>query len=163
VSGRGSPTERHLAALRRLAHATEGTDVAWTLSGSFGLYVQGMPRQPNDLDVEADEAGAAFFARHFAAEVVRPLRYGTEGNLRSHFAVLALEGTTVDIVGDLEVRVDGEWIRSGHHAQRTWIDHHGLRLPVLDAELELAWTARIGRTERAALIAAWLASGPPRS
>ena len=150
------------SALRRLVQATEGTDVAWTISGSFGLYLQGMPREPADIDVETDEAGAAFFARHFAADLVRPLRHGIEGVLRSCFAVLAIEGTTVDIVGDLEVLVDGEWVRSGHHTQRVWVEHHGLRLPVLDASLEHAWTARIGRTDRAALIATWLATRLPR-
>jgi hypothetical protein len=122
-----------------------------------------MAREPGDIDVETDEVGAAFFARHFAAETVRPLRHGSEGILRSHFAVLSLEGSTVDIVGDLEVRVGDEWIRSRHHVQPTWVEHHGLRLPVLDARVEHAWTARIGRTERAALIGQWLATRPPRS
>ena len=158
-----APSGSRLLALQRLAGAIAGTDVAWTITGSFGLYLQGMPHEPRDIDVETDEAGAAFLARHFAAELLEPLRFGTQGSLRSHFAVLSLGATPVDIVGDLEVLVGDEWLRSGHHARPTWIDCEGLRLPVLDAREEHAWTARIGRSRRAEMIAQWLRERSPRS
>ena len=150
----------HRPALARLAAAARTTDIAWTLSGSLGLYLQGMPLSPRDIDVETDAAGAAFFARHFAAETTRPIAYGEEGIMRSTFGVVTLEGTAVDIVGELEVRI-GEpaaWVRSGHHLRTTWVERDGLRLPVLAADEEHAWTVRIGRNERAAAIAEWLST-----
>ncbi|MDH7490384.1 MAG: hypothetical protein QHH80_12880 [Anaerolineae bacterium] len=146
--------ERHLSVLRMLYDVLEGAGVNWAVTGSLGLALQGVPLEPHDVDVQTDEAGAYRIAALFADRVVRPVTFSAKAGMRSHFGALDIDGLTVEVMGDVQhQRADGSWEPPPDLWRiRRWVDIAGIRVPVLSLEHERDAYAKMGRTERVALI-----------
>ncbi|HEY3364356.1 MAG TPA: hypothetical protein VGK74_04830 [Symbiobacteriaceae bacterium] len=48
----------HLAALRLICTRLDGKQLNWALTGSLNFALQGVPVSVNDIDIQADRAGA---------------------------------------------------------------------------------------------------------
>ena len=161
--------DSYLDVLRQLVHRL-GDDspedagrppVNWALTGSLSMALQGVPIEPHDIDVQTDAAGAYESERRFAAAVICPVAFSSAENIRSHFGALRINGLTVEIMGDIEKRLpDGSWegpVDLARH--RHVVSVAGMRVPVLSLVYEREAYLKLGRVERAALLARWLA-GP---
>ena len=137
----------------------------WVVTGSTGFALQGVPVEPKDIDIQTDRAGAYEIERLIAAAVVRPVTFSTAERIRSHFGALLLGGVTVEIMGDIEKRrPDGTWAPPpdlSRHSHMVTVE--GMRLPVLSLEYEYQAYVALGRTERAAMLRAWLDHDRPGS
>ncbi|MFB6354407.1 MAG: nucleotidyltransferase domain-containing protein [Halobacteriales archaeon] len=91
-------------AARRLATAGPAP-TPWAVTRSANLALRGYDVEPDDLDVKTDAAGVRTIVDSVPDAVVSPVTPGTTDAdwIRSHFAVLELEGATVELVGDAEV------------------------------------------------------------
>jgi hypothetical protein len=137
--------------------------VNWALTGSLSFALQGLPVEPHDIDLQTDRAGAYAVERCFAEAVIRPVAFSAAANIRSHFGALCIDGITVEIMGDIEKRLpDGSWegpVDLARH--RRFVDVEGLRVPVLSLAYERDAYLKLGRVERAALLAEWIAAHGP--
>ncbi len=129
------------------------TDVSWVITGSVGLALQGMPLEPNDVDIQTDDAGTVEIERRLAAHVTQPVALVERSWGRSLLGRLDIDGLQVEVIGDIQKRGEDGWEPPTDLASlaRT-IEVEGMRLRVLPLWYEAEAYRRMGRLEKAALI-----------
>ena len=144
--------------LRQIHARLSNTDVNWVVTGSLGFALQRVPVQPNDIDIQTDEAGAYEIESLFSDVVIRKVKFSATERIRSHFGALQIDGVEVEIMGDIQKRsADGVWeegVDLAYHKRTVEID--GLLVPVLSLEYEYQAYLKFGRTERAKMLRRWL-------
>lgn len=141
-------------ALEYLLDHLDGTAIEWALTGSTSFALQGVPMEPHDIDVQTTESGAYAIQEHCSAVVVDPVTFTESPSIRSHFGTLEIGGATVEIMGDLQKRLDdGTWEPPVHiAAHRTWVTFRDHDVPVLTLAYEAEAYDQLDRTERAAVL-----------
>ena len=144
----------HRAAVETLATTLAETTVAWALTGSTSFALQGVPLDPNDVDVQTTESGAYRIEEMFADEVVDPVTFAEGEGIRSHFGALDVEGVRVEVMGAVEREAaDGTWESAVDVAAcREFLDMDGTAVPVLPLGYEAQAYEQLGRDDRAALL-----------
>lgn len=141
--------ETVLTLCRRLAE----TDVDWALTGSTSFVLQGVPLEPNDVDVQTTETGAYAIEDRFSEATVDPVSFAESSSIRSHFGAFEVNGVRMEVMGDLQKRVDGDWESSVDVAEhRKFVSLGGTEIPVLSLEYEARAYERLGRSDRAELL-----------
>jgi ribonuclease-3 len=151
----GDMRQALLVVLDRLA----GRDVAWALTGSAALLLNGVQVEAHDLDLTTDEAGVQSIADALAEFVVTPAGWWETDEMASQFSRLQVEGVQVDVVGRPFIIKRAE----GTVAIRPWSVRHevnfgGRELPIIPLEAELIAYAMMGRAAKVQLIADHLRS-----
>ncbi len=151
----------YLNVLRQIHARLFNTDVNWVVTGSLGFALQGVPVQPNDIDLQTDKAGAYEIEHQFSDVVIRKIQFSATERIRSHFGALQIDGIEVEIMGDIQKRgADNIWeeiVNPAHYRQMVEIE--GLLVPVLSLEYEYQAYLKFGRIERAQMLRRWLDSG----
>ncbi len=115
-------------------------DTTWAVTAGANLLLRGYDVETHDVDVTTDAAGARAIVGAFADHVTEPLAPPGESDadwIRSHYAVLEVAATPVDVVGDAEFREDGRWRPAPPVAEhREHLDLGGLRVPVTSLSYE---------------------------
>lgn len=150
--------QAHLQALRILYTRLNDSAIHWAITGSLCFALHGIPVTVHDIDVQTDREGAYLIEQRFAECVVRPVAFHTAERIQSHLGTLRVAGIEVEIMGDIQKRLpDGGWDeppRLADHTEHLLVD--GMRVPVLTIAYEYEAYLRLGRTERAQLLRAWL-------
>lgn len=55
----------YLNVLHKIYKRLNDADVKWAVTGSLGFALQGVPVEPNDIDIQTDKRGAYEIERHF--------------------------------------------------------------------------------------------------
>ena len=143
-------------AVHALCDRLDATDVPWAVTASANLALRGLPVEPGDVDVITDADGAYDIADRFSGAVVRPVVPPSEAaseHIRSHFGALSLDGTTVELMGDVEHRIDGEWVAAPDVAAvRESVPLDGRSVPVMPLDFELTGYRARGDHDRASLV-----------
>ena len=151
----------YLNVLRQIHARLFNTDVNWVVTGSLGFALQGVPVQPNDIDLQTDKAGAYEIECRFSDVVIRKVQFSATERIRSHFGALQIDGIEVEIMGDIQKRgAENIWeeiVNPAHYRQMVEIE--GLLVPVLSLEYEYQAYLKFGRVERAQMLRRWLDSG----
>ncbi len=149
---------RFLAVLREIHSRLKDSGIDWAITGSLGMALQGMELPVHDIDLQTDAAGAYAIERLFAESVIRPVADATKGSIRSLLGAFELHGVTVEVIGDMQKRLDsGLWeepVRVPDH--RVWLSREGMRLPVVSLEHEYQAYLLMGRREKAQMLRDWL-------
>ena len=148
----------YLNVLRQIYIRLTNTDVIWVVTGSLGFALQGVPVQPNDIDIQTDKAGAYKIESLFPDVVSRKVKFSSAERIKSHFGALQIDGIQVEIMGDIQKRdADGDWediVDLVHYRQV--VEINGLIVPVLSLEYEYQAYLTFGRIERAKMLRRWL-------
>ncbi len=149
---------KHLDVFRKVYTTLLQADINWVLTGSLAFAFQGLPVTPADIDIQTDAPGAYAIERHFSDCVVRPVAFSSTGRIRSHFGELKIGGVKVEIMGDMQKRLEnGRWeTLPDISLLRRFVDYDGMRVPVLALEYEYQAYLKMGRTERAMMIKAFI-------
>ncbi len=151
----------YLNVLRQIHARLSNTDVNWVVTGSLGFALQGVPVQPNDIDIQTDKVGAYKIESLFADVVVRKVKFSATERIKSHFGALQVDGIEVEIMGDIQKRdTDGIWeeiVDPAHYKQM--VEIAGLLVPVLSLEYEYQAYLKFGRVEQAKMLRRWLDGG----
>ena len=151
----------YLNVLRQIHARLSNTDVNWVVTGSLSFALQGVPVQPNDIDLQTDKAGAYEIESLFSDIVIRRVKFSATERIKSHFGALQIDGIEVEIMGDIQKRgADGVWeeiVNPAHYRQMVEID--GLLVPVLSLEYEYHAYLKLGRVEQAKMLRRWLDDG----
>jgi hypothetical protein len=149
-----------LDVLRTLYQRLNRTDINWAITGSLCFALQGVPmNEIHDIDLQSDAASAYEIERLFADNVIRKVELSSAHNIRSHFGALLIDGVKVELMGDVEKRLNeaSDWEgpvdlkRVKHYVQ---VDE--MRVPVLDLEYEYQAYLKMGRTAKAKVLRDWL-------
>ncbi len=151
-------SDKHLNAFRKFYAVIHPTDINWVLTGSLAFAFQGLPVTPADIDIQTDTQGAYAIEQHFSDCVVRPVSFSSIERIRSHFGELEIGGVKVEIMGDLQKRLDdGTWETPPDLSLlRRFVDYDGMCVPVLALEYEYQAYLRMGRAKRAMMIKAFI-------
>lgn len=126
----------------------------WVITGSLGMALQGMELAVHDIDLQTDKEGAYEIERRFSEYVVKPVRYFPSERIRSHFGALAIGGVKVEIMGDLQQRLDDQtWeepVKVELH--KLWVGIDGMQIPVLSLEHEYRAYFLMGRIKKAEML-----------
>jgi hypothetical protein len=146
-------------ALGRIVSLLPVAEVNWALTGSTSHALQGVPVEPNDIDVQCDEAGTWAAASALASYCVSPPRRVESEWMRSLLGQYRLGGLKVEIIGAVQKRLgDGAWgLATDPSEHRILIDLGGLRVPVLTLHYDAAAYEAIGRRDRAELLRRFIA------
>lgn len=144
----------YLEVLRKIHARLHGSGVNWVLTGSLSFALQGVPVEPHDIDIQTDAAGAYEIGRRFSEFVTRKVVFSSAEKIRSHFGVLVIDGITVEIMGDIEKRLeDGTWEKPPDLASyRRFVVVDGMQIPVLSLEYEWQAYLKLGRVAKAEIL-----------
>lgn len=149
------------AVLSQIVTKLQGSEVNWVLTGSLSFALQGLPLEPHDIDIQTDEKGAYEIERRFASQVSRNVMYSAGERMRSHFGALLIDGIEVEIMGDIQKRLeDGTWeapVDPGSH--KRFVHFEGMQVPVLSLEYEAQAYQKMGRLERAEMLRRFVQRG----
>lgn len=149
---------RYLEVLRKIYNRLNNTDVNWVVTGSLGFALQGMPVEPNDIDIQTDKQGAYEIERHFSDFVTEKVRFSSAERIRSHFGELMIDGIKVEIMGDIQKRLEGgNWESPVDlECHKRVIEVEGMQVGVLSLEYEYQAYLKLGRIEKAEMLRKWL-------
>ncbi|MCJ7549918.1 MAG: methyltransferase domain-containing protein [Anaerolineae bacterium] len=136
--------------LRDLAQGLHAQGVDYRLVGGATLTVRGLDVELNDLDLEMSEPDAYAFEERFAENVVFPVAWRETETLRSHHRRFEIDGIPVDVMAELERKIDGRWVPTFGATHET-VDLDGVGISVLSLEEETLAYLRRGRLDRVAL------------
>jgi len=141
----------HADAVAAIRDRLAGTDVDWALTGSTSFVLQGVPLEPDDIDVQTTEQGAYVFDETFADCRAEAVSLSSTETIRSHFGRFEVHGVAVEVMGALQKRTpDGSWESPTSIADhREFVSFRGGTVPVLSLSYEAQAYERLGRTERA--------------
>jgi hypothetical protein len=148
----------HWDVLGLILEKLAGQDLHWVLTGSMALALQGLPVFPNDVDLQTDTRGAFLIEQIFKPYIIRPVVYSAVDKIRSQFGAFMLKGIEVEIIGDIQKRMeDGSWTSAPDLERlRETIEVDGLKVPVLPLDYEAEAYAQIGKVERSQELLSWL-------
>jgi hypothetical protein len=148
----------HRRVLHKIQARLKDSGIAWVITGSFGMALQGMDLPVLDIDLQTDEAGAYAIENRFSEYVTTPVRYLASERMRSHLGKLEIDRVTVEIMGALQKRIDDQaWeppVDVGQY--RKWVEIDRMRIPVLALDYEYEAYLKLGRVEKARKIREWL-------
>ena len=150
----------YLKALRNINARLNNTSVNWAVTGSVGFALQGVPAEPNDIDIQTDKRGAYEIERHFYEFMTKRVTFSSTERIRSHFGELRINGINVEIMGDIQKRLeDGSWenpVDLEYH--KRVVEVEGMKMPVLSLEYEYQAYLKLGRIDKAKMLRKWLNS-----
>ncbi|ALM75393.1 nucleotidyltransferase domain-containing protein [Thermococcus barophilus] len=108
----------------------------WVVTGSLGFALQGVPVEPHDIDIQTDKEGAYEIERLFSEFVIKKVTFSSTEKIRSHFGALMIDGIKVEIMGDIQKKVNDEWEPPVDiNRYKRFVQIEGMKIPVLDLEL----------------------------
>jgi hypothetical protein len=144
----------YLDVLRKIYTQLKDTNVNWVVTGSLSFALQGIPVTPHDIDIQTDEAGAFEIERCFSEYVVRNVVFSSTDKIRSHFGALLIDGIEVELMGDIQKRLEGgsweEPVDLERH--KRIVEVESMHIPVLSLEYEYQAYLKMGRLERAQML-----------
>ncbi|AEC52639.1 hypothetical protein PNA2_1724 [Pyrococcus sp. NA2] len=149
--------QSHLKVLRKLYERLKNSDVNWVVTGSLGFALQGVSVEPHDIDIQTDKDGAYEIEKLFSEFVIEPVRFKESERIRSHFGVLMIDGIKVEIMGDIQKKVNNEWEPPVDVSKyKRFVEIEGMKIPVLDLEYEYQAYLKLGRVEKAEMLKRFL-------
>ncbi|MBC8234444.1 hypothetical protein H8E77_33260 [bacterium] len=141
----------HLSVLRKLYAKLESEGVNWVLTGSASFALQGIPMEVHDIDVQTDKVGAYRIEELFSRYSTKKVSFSSTDNIRSHFGELYIDGVRVEIMGDIQKRLEyGNWEEPVNlEFHKRFVNVAGMRIPVLSLEYEYQAYLKLGRIEKA--------------
>lgn len=148
----------YLKILRKINARLNNTSVNWVVTGSLGFALQGVPVEPNDIDIQTDKRGVYEIERHFSEFVTKRVKFSSTERIRSHFGELMIEGIKVEIMGDIQKRlIDGTWENPVDlERYKRIVEVEGMQVPVLFLEYEYQAYLKLGRIDKAEMLRKWL-------
>ena len=149
---------QYLVALREICSHLKDCQAVWVITGSLGMALQGVDLIVHDIDIQTDRHGAFEIESRFPERVVEPVRCSQSERIRSYFGRLEMNGVKVEIMGDLQKRIDEKsWEEPVRvEAYQSWVTHDGMQIPVLSLEYEHQAYLKLGRVEKAEILRKWL-------
>lgn len=131
--------------LRIIVNHLKSVDISWTIVGSVSLALQGVDINPNDVDILTDKHGAFQIGALLKEFEVKPVSLRTD-LFESFYGLYEIQGTKVEVIGDLKVELDGVWISlSDRLKSPNLILIDSMTIPVSSLSDQLLFYEKLGR------------------
>jgi len=148
----------YLKVLEKIYSRLTKTNINWAVTGTLGFALQGLPVNPNDIDIQTDKVGAYETEKLFSEFVIKKVSFSTAEKIRSHLGELKINGIKVEIMGDIQKRnADQTWeppVDLNKH--KKMIEVEGMHIPVLSLEYEYQAYLKLGRKDKAEMLRKWM-------
>jgi hypothetical protein len=150
--------EHYLKVLAIILSRLENLPHPWAVTGSLGLFLQGIEVDIHDIDLQSSKEGVFAMERALKEFIVHQVKFLQNVNICSYLGELLIEGIKVEIMGEVQKRLPGgEWETPGDLSLSIrWVKLEGLSIPVFDLEFEYRAYRMLGREEKAERICAAL-------
>lgn len=101
--------EKIIQTLGELHHLISPANKPWYVIGTTGLMLSGFEIEPHDIDILTD-AQTADKIKVLLQAFEMPIQLKDEGKFRSAFSRYVINGASVEVMGDLQVKTSGNWI-----------------------------------------------------
>jgi len=130
------------------------TEINWALTGSTSFALQGLPYEPEDIDIQTDQQGAYEIESLFKNCIKRHVTFSSNGAVRSYFGELVINGISVEIIGDIEKLVgEDDWQQAPNLNEiKQFINVENLKIPVLSLVYEAQAYRDLDREDQAAAL-----------
>jgi len=144
--------------LHEIHKRLKNSGVNWAVTGSLGFALQGVRVHPHDVDIQTDKEGAYRIESLFPEFVVEKVSYRSSEKIRSYFGVLNIHGIRVEIMGDLQKKLEnGTWEPPVDISKyKRFVEIDGMEIPVLSLEYEYQAYLKLGRMEKAEILRKFL-------
>lgn len=121
--------------------------IRWRVGGSTSLILQGMAIKTNDIDIITNKSGAYKINKLLKDYEINPVKFSRTDKFASHYGKFLIKGVEVEIIGDLQVNVNGHWIKKPLQISKCYSKVKGKKLimPVFNLKLQLQSYERMGR------------------
>lgn len=130
----------------------------WALAGSIALVLQGVPLTPHDVNIVTDRRGAKLLNLRLKKFASSPLRWTENESFASLLAQFKIEGTRVEIMGDITIKSGKGLFRFNFWPYVRELPFAGQKVYVVPQEWELLVNLLIAKKEKAEAIACHLRS-----
>lgn len=137
-------------ALEEVYGRLQGKNITWAVFGSMNLLLQGLPVDPNDIDILTDSEGAYEIEKLLNKYSTKKVKYCSDGKVTSHFGALGIAGVKAEIVGDYTSNKDMQLILDVK--DRIMVSFEGMQIPCMPLEKELEAYDKGDRSERVKII-----------
>ena len=150
----------YLKVLSKINAQLNNTSVNWAVTGSLGFALQGVPVEPNDIDIQTDKRGAYEIECYFSEFMTKRVTFSSTERIRSHFGELMIDGIKVEIMGNIQKRIeDGSWENPVDlECHKRLVEVEGMKVPVLSLEYEYQAYLKLGKIDKAEMLRNWLHS-----
>lgn len=157
--------DQYFKVLRKIAASLKDEPVIWAVTGSVGMALQGMPLEVHDIDLQTDRVGAYTIERALMKYSVKPARFVESERIQSYLGMLEIDGTQVEIMGDIQKRLENLGWEQPVNVERfrIWLDVDGTQVPVMRLDYEYQAYLKMGRTQKAEMIRDWLRKSPQQN
>ncbi|WP_422448303.1 nucleotidyltransferase domain-containing protein [Thermoanaerobacterium sp. DL9XJH110] len=146
-----------LKVLEKIENRLRDSGVNWAVTGSLGFWLQGMPTEVHDIDIQTDKRGAYRIERLLKEYVIRKVEFSQADRIRSYFGALMIDGIKVEIMGDIQKLVGEKWEEPVDiEKYKNFVYVHDMKIPVLSLDYEYQAYKKMGRIEKAEMIKKWL-------
>lgn len=148
----------YIDVFRKIYSRLNDSTINWAVTGSFSFALQGIDLVPDDIDIQTDEKGVYSIENLFREYVTRKVKFSSTEKIRSHFGQLVLDEIKVEIMGNIQKRIeDGSWEDPVDLLRyKKFIDSMGMKIPVLSIEYEYQAYLRLGRIDKADILWNWM-------
>ena len=128
-----------LEVLIRISNDLEKNNIPWVLVGSLSLYLQGVNIEPEDIDILTTREGALKLNALWDKFKIKSVSFSETSSFRSYYGRFEIDGILVEVMGELEQRMNDEWVSLMNRLiNPVIITIAGARIPVSPLEDQLA-------------------------
>jgi len=81
----------------------------WAITGGANLFIRNYKRKTSDIDIITSKEGLYEISKKLNIEIKNTFNKTETENIRSYFIQHKINGTTIDIIGDMEVLINDKW------------------------------------------------------
>ena len=117
--------------------------IYWVIVGSVSLALQGLDLKPNDIDILTNKKDALKMNKLLEDYVMQPVKWSKNEEFDSYFGKFLINNVKVEIMGDLKIKMGGEWISLKNRLRSPkFIKIEGISLPVSPIKEQLEYYER---------------------
>ena len=95
--------------VKKIARFLKEMEEPWVITGGASLYMRGCKEKTHDIDIITTQEGVKEVSKKLKSYQPIKKTEADDKNLKSYFSLAKIGGRDVDIMGDPEVKIDGEW------------------------------------------------------
>ncbi len=124
-----------LKVLRKIAVDLEKNNIKWVLVGSLSLALNGVDVIPHDIDIVTTKEGALKLNEIWREYIIKKVSYSETDLFRSYYGKFKIDGVPIEVMGELEAKVEGKWISLSNRLKRFAIAKvYNVRIPITRLE-----------------------------
>ena len=136
-------------ALRIIYKRLLGKGISWTIVGSTALAIHGVDIKAKDIDIQTSRENADKMIGLLKEFVVEPMHHKSDGQFKSYYGKLMINGVGIELMADLEKMVDGKWVMIESPRMRMVKRYDNITIQVFDLRDEYEAYVKIGQIEKA--------------